>query len=302
MPRLSIAPLMGYSDRHFRYFLRQLSRKALLYTEMIPAFALSHGKKFRYIDFDPEEYPLALQVGGSQPESLAFCAKLASERGFHSINLNVGCPSPRVQEGNIGLCLLKQPELVKRCIEAMKAVSSIPVTVKTRIGVDDQDSFEYLCEFIQAQIEAGVDHVTLHARKGWLAGLSPKENRTLPPLHYDRVYEIRKIFPKLSLGINGGIQTLEQAQAHLIQVDEVMMGRAAIDQPYLFAQADTLIFKETSNILSREDILDRMKNYLAKEKKLGTPTLSITRHWLGLYAGEPGAKAWRSGISQGRME
>ncbi len=296
---LSIAPLMGYSDRHFRYFIRQITRHAMLYTEMIPEGALAKGRKLYFLEFHPEEKPLTLQIGGSNPDFLYECAKIAHEFGFDGINLNVGCPSEKVQENEMGLCLLKNPHRVKTCIQAMKAGSPLPVSVKTRIGVDEEDSHEKLCEFIEALIPAGLDHLTLHARKGYLKGLSPKENRTIPPLHYDRVYRIREAFPQLSLGINGGISNLDAALPHFDWVNEVMMGRAAIDHPYGLAEADFKIYGDLSRKIppTREALLELMKPYLENALKKGCSAQSIQRHWLGLYRGEPGARTFRQSLS-----
>jgi tRNA-dihydrouridine synthase A len=302
---LSIAPLMGYSDRHFRYFIRQITEHTMLYTEMIPAGAIAKGKKLFFLDFHPAEKPITLQIGGSDPEMLYQCAKIAYDLGFDGINLNVGCPSSKVQENQMGLCLLKQPSLVKNCVDAMKSGSPLPVSVKTRIGVDDQDSHEKLCEFIQELVSTNLDHLTLHARKGWLKGLSPKENRMVPPLHYDRVYQVREAFPDLSLGINGGIVSLEEALSHLNQpglikpINEVMMGRAAIDNPYLFAEADFKIYGDETKktALTREEILEKMQPYFEQELQKGVSPKQITRHWLGLYHGEPGARAFRVKLS-----
>ncbi len=296
---LSIAPLMGYSDRHFRYFLRQITEHTMLYTEMIPAGAIAKGKKLFFLDFHPAEKPITLQIGGSDPEMLYQCAKIAYDLGFDGINLNVGCPSEKVQENQMGLCLLKEPALVKTCVAAMKSGSPLPVSVKTRIGVDEQDSHEALCEFIEELLQENLDHLTLHARKGWLKGLSPKENRTIPPLHYDRVYQVQEAFPDLSLGINGGILSLEEALSHLSRVTEVMMGRAAIDDPYLFAEADFKIYgdERRKTPLTREEILEKMQPYLEQELKKGVAEKQITRHWLGLYRGEPGARAFRQKLS-----
>ncbi len=297
---VSIAPLMGYSDRHFRYFIRQITRHSMLYTEMIPEGALVKGKKLYFLEFHPDEKPLTLQIGGSNPDFLYECAKIAESFGFDGINLNVGCPSEKVQENEMGLCLLKNPERVKMCVQAMKAGSNLPVSVKTRIGVDDQDSHESLCEFIDLLRRAGLDHLTLHARKGWLKGLSPKENRTIPPLHYDRVYQVREAFPNLSLGINGGITSIEAALEHLTKVNEVMIGRAAIDDPYLLSAVDFQIYGDEAykEPISREEILEKMSAYLAQAEQQGINSKHITRHWLGLYRGQPGGRAFRAKLSQ----
>lgn len=290
---------MGYSDRHFRYFIRQITKHAMLYTEMIPEGAIAKGRKLYFLDFHPDEKPITLQVGGSNPEFLYECAKIAHELGFDGINLNVGCPSEKVQENEMGLCLLKNPTRVKQCVEAMKAASPLPVSVKTRIGVDDQDSHDALCEFIEMLISARLDHLTLHARKGWLKGLSPKENRTIPPLHYDRVYQVREAFPRLSLGINGGILSLDEGLKHLEWVNEIMIGRAAIDDPYCLAEADFKIYGDEryKTPLSREEILEKMTPYLEQEIQKGVSSKHITRHWLGLYRGEPGGRAFRVKLS-----
>ena len=294
---LSIAPMMGYTDRHFRYFMRQITQNTLLYTEMITTGALLHGNTKRFLMHTPYEYPLAIQLGGSDPTALAKCAHIAQSAGFCEINLNVGCPSDRVQQGQFGLCLMKQPDLVARCVEAMKQKVSVPVTVKTRIGVDGDQSLAHLVTFTERLVQSGVDHICLHARTGWLKGLNPKENRTIPPLNYQRVYDIKAQFPNLSIGINGGIKTLDQAQEHLTVLDEVMIGRAAYHNPFLLHLADNLIFNSTKTPQTREFIIDNILNYIAIEIKQGTPIFHMVKHLVNFFHAQKGAKAFKRYIS-----
>lgn len=296
--RLSVAPMMDWTDRHCRYFLRLISQHTLLYTEMVTTGALIHGDRARFLQFDPTEQPIALQLGGSDPNALALCAKMGEDFGYQEINLNVGCPSDRVQSGAFGLCLMNHPELVADCVNAMKQAVSIPVTVKTRLGVDDNDSESALHHFLQLLQAAGTDHVTLHARKGWLHGLSPKENRDIPPLEYERVYRAKQAFPDLNIGLNGGVHSLQEAQQHLQYVDAVMIGRAAYHNPYLLAQADELIFNDPHPIASRHQIILALLPYLHRELQKGAALKHISRHILGLFQGEPHARQWRRYLSE----
>ena len=295
---LSIAPMMDRTDRHYRYFMRQITRRTLLYTEMIVAQAIIHGDRPKLLDFSPAEKPLVLQLGGDNPVQLAKCAKIGEDWGYDAINLNVGCPSPRVQNGNFGACLMTQPELVAEAVGKMQQVVKIPVTVKHRIGVDDCDRYEDLVNFVQIVSEAGCTNFSVHARKAWLQGLSPKENRDVPPLRYADVYRLKQDFPHLLIEINGGITTLEQTKAHLESVDAVMIGRAAYDRPYIFATVDRDIFHENVTPKSRQEIVEAMLPYIDYWTNKGTRLNSITRHMLQLFAEQPGTKAWKRHITE----
>ncbi|MDC9725084.1 MAG: tRNA dihydrouridine(20/20a) synthase DusA [Gammaproteobacteria bacterium] len=296
--RLSVAPMLDWTNRDFRYFLRLISKHCLLYTEMVTTGAIIHGQRERFLGHDVSEHPLALQLGGSDPEALAKCAKLAEDAGYSEINLNVGCPSDRVQSGSFGACLMAEPKLVAEGVAAMQAEVDIPVTVKTRLGIDKLDSYDFLVDFITQVADAGCDIFILHARKAWLQGLSPKENRDVPPLDYNRVYQIKKDFPHLHIDINGGIQSLEQAQQHLNHIDGVMMGRAIYNDPYLLADVDKTLFGAQHKVLSRHDIIRAMLPYIEQRMTEGRPVKSITRHLLGLFQGMKGAKAWRRHLSE----
>ncbi|MEX0951871.1 MAG: tRNA dihydrouridine(20/20a) synthase DusA, partial [Gammaproteobacteria bacterium] len=291
--RLSIAPMMAYTDRHCRYLLRLLSRHALLYTEMVTTGALVHGDRSRHLDFDPFEQPLALQIGGSDPAELATSARLATDWGYSEINLNVGCPSDRVQSGRFGACLMHEPAVAAAGIAAMRAVTSIPVTVKTRIGVDERDSYEHLHDFVSEVHAAGCNTFIIHARKAWLKGLSPKENRSIPPLDYPRVYQLKRDFPQLTIVINGGIETLAASKTHLKHVDGVMIGRAACNNPYMLASADRTIFGMAVTDVSRADVLRQYRAYMDKQLAAGERLSNMARHLLGLYMGQPGARHYR---------
>lgn len=296
--RFSIAPMLDWTDRHCRYFHRLLTKETLLYTEMVTTGAIIHGKG-DYLAYSEEEHPVALQLGGSDPVALAHCAKLAEQRGYDEINLNVGCPSDRVQNGMFGACLMGQAALVADCIKAMRDVVSIPVTVKTRIGIDDQDSYAFLCDFIGTVAGRGeCDMFTIHARKAWLSGLSPKENREVPPLDYPRVYQLKRDFPQLTIAINGGVKTLEEAQQHLQHLDGVMMGREAYQNPGILARVDSEIFSSAANVLSSVEIIESLYPYIERELANGTYLGHITRHILGLFQGVPGARQWRRHLSE----
>ncbi len=290
--------MMDRTDRHFRYLMRQITRRTLLYTEMITTQAIIHGDRPKLLDFDPAEHPISLQLGGDNPKELAACAQVGEDWGYDEINLNVGCPSPRVQQGNFGACLMTQPELVADCVAAMQGAVNIPVTVKHRIGVDEQDSYADLCRFIEIVSATGCDRFSVHARKAWLQGLSPKENRTVPPLRYEDVYQLKQDFPHLWIEINGGITELEQIQAHLTQVDAVMVGRAAYDNPYLFATVDRDIYGEAIQPKSRHEIVEAMLPYIERSTKAGVKLHSISRHMLALFLGQPGTKAWKRYITE----
>ena len=289
---LSVAPMMDRTDRHFRYFMRQITRKTLFYTEMITAQAILHGDRNKLLGFDPEEKPLSLQIGGDDPQLLAKCAQIAEDMGYDEVNLNVGCPSNRVQSGNFGACLMAQPELVADCVAAMQAAVDIPVTVKHRIGIDECDRYEDMVKFVTTVATAGCRRFTVHARKAWLQGLSPKDNRNIPPLRYDDVYRLKQDNPELWIEINGGIKTLDNVREHLQQVDAVMIGRAAYDTPYIFAVADSQIYGLDAS-LTRHQVVMAMLPYIARWTDQGVKLHSITRHMLQLFHGVPGSRAWK---------
>ncbi|MGE0036537.1 MAG: tRNA dihydrouridine(20/20a) synthase DusA [Xanthobacteraceae bacterium] len=291
--RFSIAPMMDWTDRHCRFFHRLLTRRALLYTEMITTGAVLHGDRSRLLAYDPAEHPVALQLGGSGPQRLAECARIAADLGFDEVNLNVGCPSDRVQEGRFGACLMAEPALVGDCVAAMVAAVRIPVTVKCRIGIDEQDPEEALETLTCAVERAGVAALVVHARKAWLAGLSPRENRDIPPLDYDRVYRLKLAHPELPIVLNGGVADLDQAAAHLARVDGVMMGRAAYQEPWRLLAVDPLLFDEAAPDASFKDVAEALVPYIARELACGTRLHAITRHLLGLFRGVPGARAFR---------
>ncbi|WP_080762597.1 tRNA dihydrouridine(20/20a) synthase DusA [Dickeya fangzhongdai] len=296
--RFSVAPMLDWTDRHCRYFHRLLSHNALLYTEMVTTGAILHGKG-DYLAYSEEEHPLALQLGGSDPAALAQCAALAEQRGYDEVNLNVGCPSDRVQNGRFGACLMAEAQLVADGVKAMRERVGIPVTVKTRIGIDDQDSYEFLCDFIRTVSEqGGCDTFIVHARKAWLSGLSPKENREIPPLDYPRVYQLKRDFPSLTLAINGGVKTLAEAQQHLQHVDGVMVGREAYQNPGMLAQVDSELFGADSIAPDQADVVRAMYPYIERELSGGASLGHITRHMLGLFQGVPGARQWRRYLSE----
>ena len=290
---LSVAPMMDRTDRHCRYFFRQISKRTLLYTEMVTSMAILHGDKEKLLGFDRAEHPISLQVGGDNPQDLAQCAQIAEDFGYDEINLNVGCPSSRVQNGNFGACLMLQPERVAECIAAMGNATKIPVTVKHRIGVDEVDSYEDLLNFVSIVSQSGCNRFTIHARKAWLQGLSPKENREVPPLRYDDVYRLKRDFPQLWIEINGGFINLAQTQAQYQFVDAVMIGRAAYDNPYLLALVDSEIYGDTTPPPSRHDIATAMLPYIDEWMSKGWRLNSITRHMLQLFHGQPGSRIWK---------
>ncbi|EKO3432518.1 tRNA dihydrouridine(20/20a) synthase DusA [Vibrio fluvialis] len=296
--RLSVAPMLDWTDRHCRYFHRLLSSQTLLYTEMVTTGAIIHGKG-DFLAYNEEEHPVALQLGGSNPADLARCAKLAQERGYDEINLNVGCPSDRVQNGRFGACLMAEPDLVAQCVAAMKEVVDIPVTVKTRIGIDDQDSYEFLTNFVTLVSETGgCEQFTIHARKAWLSGLSPKENREIPPLDYPRAYQLKQDFPHLTIAVNGGVKTLAEAKEHLQHLDGVMIGREAYQSPYLLAEVDQQIFGLDTPVKKRSQVVQEMYPYIEQQLAQGSYLGHITRHMLGLFQNMPGARQWRRHISE----
>lgn len=295
---LSVAPMMDWTDRHCRFFHRQLTGRALLYTEMVVADAVIHGDRDRLLGFDDAEHPVALQLGGSDPAKLAEAARIAVGFGYDEINLNVGCPSDRVQSGTFGACLMKTPDLVAECVAAMKGAVAIPVTVKCRIGVDDQDVEEALDRVADGVFAAGADALWVHARKAWLEGLSPKENREVPPLDYPRVYRLKQRLPNRFIGINGGIQTLDEVLAHLGQgVDGAMLGRAAYHNPGLLAEVDARLFGEDGFPVDWPALIDRMAAYAARHIGSGGRLVHVTRHMTGLFHGLPGARRWRQVLS-----
>jgi len=296
--RLSVAPMLDWTDRYCRFFLRQISHHALLYTEMITTGALLHRDPAHFLDYNALEHPLALQLGGSEPGELAACTRLADQWGYDEINLNVGCPSDRVQNGRFGACLMAQPELVADCVAAMIETSARPVTIKHRIGIDEQDSYEELAQFIDVVSRAGCKTFIVHARKAWLQGLSPKENREIPPLRYDEVHRLKADFPQLEIVINGGFKTLDKVEQQLQSVDGVMIGREAYHNPWMLAQADSRIFGCRPPVETRHQVVEAMLPFIERELTAGTPLHRITRHMLGLFQGIPGARAWRRELSR----
>jgi tRNA-dihydrouridine synthase A len=290
--------MLEWTDRHCRFFLRTISRHLQLYSEMVTTGAVLRGDRVRLLGFNEAEHPLVLQLGGSDPADLAACARIAEDFAYDEINLNVGCPSDRVQKGRFGACLMKEPQLVADCVAAMRAAVGIPVTVKTRIGVDDQDSYEALTGFIGTVKAAGCRTFIIHARKAWLSGLSPRENREIPPLRYDMAADLKRDFSDLCIILNGGVQTLDEALAHLTLFDGVMMGRAIYHDPFLLAEADRLIFGEEGTHLTRFDVLERFIPYVERELAQGVRLQSLTRHILGLFLGVPGGRQWRRYLSE----
>lgn len=295
---LSVAPMMDWTDRHFRFLMRRITRRALLYTEMVTTGAVLHGDRERLLGYDREEHPLALQLGGDDPVALAECARIAEDFGYDEVNLNVGCPSDRVQSGRFGACLMARPDDVARAVEAMRAATSLPVTVKHRIGIDDLDRYEDMLRFVDVVAAAGADRFSVHARKAWLSGLSPKENRTVPPLRYGDVHRLKRERPGLLVEINGGIRDLDAAEEQLRHVDGVMIGRAAYEDPYGFATADARFYGETRPAPSRREVVEAMLPYVERQLEGGVFLKHVARHMLGLFAGRPGAKAWRRHLSE----
>lgn len=295
--KLSVAPMLDWTDRHCRYFYRVMSKHTVLYTEMVTTGAILFGKG-DYLLYNQEEHPLVLQLGGSDPKALSECAKMAEQMGYDEININVGCPSDRVQNGRFGACLMAEPNTVAECVTSMKAVVKIPITVKSRIGIDDQDSYEFLHSFIDIVAKAGCQHFIVHARKAWLSGLSPKQNRDIPPLDYERVYQIKRDFPACEISINGGIKSFEESIEHLKHIDGVMIGREIYQSPYLLAQADQQIWQSEADILSREQIMHIMAEYIDKYVANGGRAWHVLRHMLGLCNGLPGARQFRRYLSE----
>jgi tRNA-dihydrouridine synthase A len=295
--RIYIAPMMDWTDRHCRYFMRLLSPSVRLYTEMVTAQALKFGDADKLLEFDEIEHPVALQVGGSDPQLMAEAASLGASRGYDEININVGCPSDRVQSGQFGACLMATPGLVAECVRAMRDTTDIPITIKTRIGIDDLDDYEFLRTFIAANADAGCRTFVVHARKAILQGLSPKENRSVPPLNYERVYRLKKDYPELKIVLNGGITTIDECVQHLEHVDGVMIGRQAYHQPWLLTELETA-FGDPAHAVTREGIIEAMLPYIERELAKDAFLKHITRHMLGLFAGQPGARAWRRYLSE----
>lgn len=296
-PQIAVAPMMDWTDRHCRYFLRLLSPRAMLYTEMITAAAIHHGDYETLLAFDDSEHPVALQVGGSETQLMAEAARRGAEFGYDEININVGCPSDRVQSGQFGACLMDRPELVADCVSEMRKVTGVPVTVKTRIGVDDRDSNMFFRQFVDTVRAAGCDKFVVHARVAILEGLSPKENRSVPPLNYDRVYQLKRDLPDIEVVLNGGVAGVSQVDEILRHVDGVMIGRQAYHDPYLLARLEHH-FNPAWAMPDRYAIVERMLPYIENELSQGERLGRITRHMLGLFTGEPGARAWRRHISE----
>ncbi len=296
--RFCVAPMLDWTDRHCRYFLRLLSRHTLLYTEMVTTGALLHGDAQRFLHHDPAEYPLALQLGGSDPKALAACTRLASDSGYDEVNLNVGCPSDRVQNGRFGACLMAEPALVADCVDAMRNASPLPVTIKHRIGIDDLDSYELLRAFVDTVAAAGCQTFIVHARKAILQGLSPKENRAIPPLRYEVVYQLKRERPDLEIILNGGVKTFDEVSLHLQQVDGVMIGREAYQNPYLLAEADQRLFGSTEPVIGQQEALEQLIPYVERLLAEGGQLGWVARHLMGLFQGQPGARRFRRHLSE----
>ena len=294
--RLCVAPMMDWTDRHCRYFHRQLNTEAMLYTEMVTTGAVLHGDRERLLAFDAAEHPVALQLGGSEPEELARAARIAADYGYDEINLNVGCPSERVQKGSFGACLMKEPELVRDCLQAMREAVCLPVTVKTRIGVDEHDSEAFLHAFVGTVAESGIDVFIIHARKAWLKGLSPKQNREIPPLNHARVHALKNSFPGLRFVLNGGLGNADDARTHLEHVDGLMLGRTAYQDPWSLVEFGHCLGQVVAT--SRSEVITTMAEYAARHIANGGRLAHIARHMLGLFHGCPGAKGWRRMLSQ----
>lgn len=294
----AVAPMIDWTDRHCRYFHRQLSRRATLYTEMVTTGAIIYGKH-DFLAYNESEHPLVLQLGGSVPADLAHCTRLAVVRGYDEVNLNLGCPSDRVQNGKFGACLMAEPELVADCIKAMQdAAGGTPVSIKTRLGIDEQDSYAFLMSLLEAVDNTGVERVTLHARKAWLNGLSPKENREVPPLDYNRVYQVKQDLPHLQISINGGIQTLDECQSHLQHVDGVMLGRAVYQNPWMLSEVDARLYQAANPNQQAFEVVERMGAYIEAHISQGGRFWHIARHMLGLFQNCPGARQWRRHLSE----
>ena len=296
---VSIAPMMQRTDRHYRYFMRRITRRTLLYTEMLTTGAILHGDRQRLLGFDDDEHPLALQVGGSAPDKLAECARIARDFGYDEINLNIGCPSNRVQRGSFGACLMKEPSVVARGVEAMRRAVDLEITVKHRIGVDDRDDYDDMLAFVDTVADAGCRRFTIHARKAWLQGLSPSENRNVPPLRHDDVHRLKSERPDLVIETNGGIETLDETADHLEEVDAVMIGRAAYDDPYLFADVDRRFYGDDRPVASRREVVEELLDYVRYwTEERDAKLIHLSRHYLQLFFGRPGAAVWRRHLSE----
>ena len=296
--RLSVAPMMEWTTRDYRFLARLIPRHTLLYTEMVVAQAILRGDRDRFLAFNDEEHPVALQLGGCEPQDLAEAARIAGQYGYDEINLNVGCPSDRVQQGKIGAILMAEPELVGQCVEAMQAAVQVPVTVKTRIGIDDQDDYDFLHRFVTRMEQAGCTSLTIHARKAILSGLSPKENREIPPLIYQRAYAIKQAFPHMEIILNGGVKTLDEVHEHMGDVDGVMIGREAYQNPWFLADADRIVFADDHPVPSRREIAEQFLPYVERRYALGHAPKHALRHILNLFQGEPGARRFRRHLSE----
>ncbi|MEE2688666.1 MAG: tRNA dihydrouridine(20/20a) synthase DusA [Pseudomonadota bacterium] len=294
---ISVAPMMEWTDRHCRYMLRCITRRVLLYTEMVTTEAILRGNRDRLLSYDASEHPVALQLGGSDPAALEDCARIGADWGYDEINLNVGCPSSRVQSGRFGACLMRDPDLVGRCIERMARAVEIPITVKSRIGVDEQDEWSSLSALASRAYDSGATRLIVHARKAWLKGLNPKQNREVPPLRYDIVYRLKTEMPNMPIIVNGGICTLDDIDAHLARVDGVMLGRAVYQDPFILAAIERNCFASEARFPSRRELASVMLEYIERELLSGTPLRAMTRHMLGIFHGFPGARAWRHCLS-----
>ncbi len=295
---LSVAPMMDRTDRHYRRFMREITRRTLLYTEMITTGAVLRGDRDSLLGFSPEEKPLALQLGGDDPRALAECARIAEDRGYDEVNLNVGCPSDRVRQGRFGACLMAEPERVADAVAAMRQATGLPVTVKHRIGIDDLDRYEDMASFVRVVAEAGCDRFSVHARKAVLGGLSPKANRTVPPLRYKDVHRLKRDYPELYIEINGGIASLEDVRRQLEFVDGVMIGRAAYDDPFLFSTVDRDLYGDDAVPVTRRQVVEAMIPYIEERLAEGVPLSRIARHMQGLFTGQPGARHWRRHLGE----
>ena len=296
--RLSVAPMMDCTDRFDRYFLRRITRRTLLYTEMVTTGAILHGDRDRLLRFDPDEHPVALQLGGSDPAALAECARIGADTGYDEINLNVGCPSGRVQSGRFGVCLMAEPGLVAECVQAMRRAATVPVTVKCRIGIDGRDNYGFLRDFVSAVADAGCRTVIVHARTAMLTGLTPKQNREIPPLRYEVAARVKADFPGLQIVLNGGIRSLHEAEAHLATFDGAMIGRAAYHTPWSLADADRRLFGDPPPCTDRREAALAMMPYIEREVAAGVPLHRILRHMTGLFRGVSGGRAWRRYLAQ----
>ena len=295
--RFSIAPMLDWTDRHCRYFHRKLTRHAVLYTEMVTTGALIFGQG-DYLEFNQEEHPVVVQLGGSDPDAMVKSALMCQQRGYDAININVGCPSDRVQNGMFGACLMAKPELVAECVNRMRQVVDIPITVKSRIGIDELDSYQFLLDFVGPIAEQGCEHFIVHARKAWLNGLSPKENREIPPLDYPRVYQLKRDFPQLQISLNGGVKTVADCLEHLKHVDGVMVGREAYTNPLLLNQVDAAIYGDQRSLLTPHQVVREMLPYIEQQMSEGARFWHIARHMLGIFQGVVGARQWRRHLSE----